>query len=147
MNSKLFFGFHLINFINLEFFSGQPQISRLTRFNFGLELKKNSTFWKDSLHLCVQKERAAIWKYGQQRNLLLPLASTALEFELEILQFVWFSSNAAFAQEFQPISWIINEMLQLIILFWSFILFSKVAASKLVNPLQSGCFLSFSLLF
>ena len=45
------------HFINLEFFSGQPQISRLTRFNTsGLELKKNSTFWKDSLHLCVQKK-------------------------------------------------------------------------------------------
>ena len=38
-------------------FSGQPQISRLTRLNTsGFDLKKNSTFWKDSLHLCVQKK-------------------------------------------------------------------------------------------
>ena len=58
--------------------------------------------WKDALHLCSKKR---IWKHGQCFNSPLPLDSTALKFELQILQFVRIFSNAAFVLEFQPVFW------------------------------------------
>ena len=133
---ETFFGSHLIHtsksncshFNNLELFCGQLQIRLLTIFNTSQPLvekmlfKKNWTLeiqkWENSevkrFFTVVHAKRAGIWKHGQHFNSLLPSASTALEFEFEILQFVWFFSNAAFAQDFRPISWM-NKMLQLII--------------------------------
>ena len=89
--------------------------------------------WKDSLHLWLQKERAGIWKHGQHFNSPLPSASVALEFELQ---------TPHFHRNFNRFLEVMNKMLPVIISFIKLQLIFKIAASKLINPLQFGCFIS-----